>query len=172
MSPDPRPPSGPSPTGGSCWGEGVWIRIQGFRASLMRYHLQWVAGMGVQLLLHSHPPRHPSGVLGSHLRVEASGESESPSRLSSRYEDGPQVTPPFLPPSPQEGLEELMVARKRNGLHCSSQVKILACHPDLYVARIGENVERPDFHGLLVKMGPTFDMRGHAPGDVTMMTSA
>eukprot|EP00850_Spirogloea_muscicola_P010799 SM000064S19821 [mRNA] locus=s64:690266:693561:- [translate_table: standard] len=65
----------------------------------------------------------------------------------------------------KDEIVPLVQIRHRNKLHARSEVKILTCHPDLYIARIGDNVDKQDaFQGVIVKIGPSFDMRGTEPG--------
>lgn len=68
----------------------------------------------------------------------------------------------------QEGICDLLRARQRNGINMLSKVNILLCGSDIYVARIGENVEDADtFRGVVLKIGPAMDMRGTCPGGYT-----
>lgn len=71
----------------------------------------------------------------------------------------------------QDVIQQLIAIRARNKISSTSEVRILACHPNLYVARVGRNVQNDGngedgFQGVIVKLGPSFDMCGTAPGDI------
>ena len=69
----------------------------------------------------------------------------------------------------QEGISDLLRARQRNGINMLSKVNILLCGSDIYVARVGENVEdEAAFQGVVLKIGPAMDMRGTCPGGLSM----
>lgn len=73
----------------------------------------------------------------------------------------------------QEGISDLLRARQRNGINMLSKVNILLCGGDIYVARIGENVDDPEtFRGVVLKIGPAMDMRGTCPGESYSMSTS
>lgn len=66
----------------------------------------------------------------------------------------------------QDPISDLISVRQRNGISATSSLRILAFEPGLYVARIGDNVhDDHNFRGLVVKLGPQFDMGTLAPGE-------
>ncbi|GJP83473.1 hypothetical protein CLOP_g13619 [Closterium sp. NIES-67] len=64
----------------------------------------------------------------------------------------------------KDSIEKLLAIRHRNGITSNSAIRIMACNTRLYVARIGTNVgDETLFRGVVVKLGPSFDMLGTAP---------
>ncbi|CAI5994072.1 unnamed protein product, partial [Closterium sp. NIES-65] len=65
----------------------------------------------------------------------------------------------------KDPIQKLLVIRQRNGITSRSAIRIMTCSTQLYVARIGTNVDDDRlFRGVVVKLGPSFDMHGTAPG--------
>ncbi|CAI5464503.1 unnamed protein product [Closterium sp. Yama58-4] len=64
----------------------------------------------------------------------------------------------------KDQIQKLLAIRQRNGITSRSAIRIMACSTQLYVARTGTDVDDDRlFRGVVVKLGPSFDMHGTAP---------